>query len=169
MDILHSSFVICNFAYVMSYFVSFIMVLITGYIFINIFLQEHISAVKSDMGYEKNMSVLQMPKSPKVWKNCWKDRTGLLYIHVPPRVMVLSAMGLMLEVFEFLLTMRKNKSQIPGSQMHHNLCALVGVLLIFSSHYSAHSGLQVTCVHDEAQLFWLWEKPEDPNLNPTLG
>ena len=52
------------------------MITITRDIFINIFQMEHISAVKFDMGYEKNMSLLVIPKSPKVWKKSWKNPTG---------------------------------------------------------------------------------------------
>ena len=49
-----------------SYFVSLIMVTITRHPFIDIFQTEYCSAVKFDMGYEKNMSFLAIPKSPKV-------------------------------------------------------------------------------------------------------
>ena len=44
------------------YFVSLVMVTI----FIDTFVMEHFSAVKFAMGYEKNMSFLLIPKSPKV-------------------------------------------------------------------------------------------------------
>ena len=40
----------------------------TRHVFINIFQMEHFSAVKIDIGYEKNMSFLVIPKSLKVWK-----------------------------------------------------------------------------------------------------
>ena len=43
-----------------------IMVTITRHIFINIFQMECFSAVKFAMGYEKSMSFLVIPKSPKV-------------------------------------------------------------------------------------------------------
>ena len=52
----------------MSYSVSLIMVTITRYDFIIFFQTEHISAVEFDMGYEKNMSFLVIPKSPKSLK-----------------------------------------------------------------------------------------------------
>ena len=45
-----------------------LMVTIIRYVFINIFQTECFSAVKFAMGYEKNMSFLVIPKSPKVWK-----------------------------------------------------------------------------------------------------
>ena len=71
-----------NFVYLqlcISYCVSLIMVTITRHIFINIFETEHFSAVKFDMGYEKNMNFLVIAKYPKVKKKkSWKDRTGLL-------------------------------------------------------------------------------------------
>ena len=51
-----------------SYCISSLMVTITRHIFINIFQMEHFSAVKFAMGYEKNMSFLVIPISPKVWK-----------------------------------------------------------------------------------------------------
>ena len=38
----------------------------------NIFQTEHISAVKFDMRYEKNMTFLVIPKSSKVWKKLKK-------------------------------------------------------------------------------------------------
>ena len=75
MDV-RSSFLICS--CLLSYCVSLIMVTITGHFFIDILQTEHISAVKFDTGYEKNMSVLLMPKSLKVLKFFWKDRTELL-------------------------------------------------------------------------------------------
>ena len=53
-----------------------IMVTITRHIFINIFQTQHFSAMKFNMGYEKNMSFLVIPKSPKVGKKL-KDRTPL--------------------------------------------------------------------------------------------
>ena len=68
---------ICILQLPISYCVSLIMVTITRHIFINIFQMEHFSVVKFAMGYEKNMSSLVIPKSPKVWKS-WKDRTRLL-------------------------------------------------------------------------------------------
>ena len=52
------------------------MVTIIGHILINFFQKEHISAVKFDRGYDKNMSVLVIPKSPKVLKNAKKIRLG---------------------------------------------------------------------------------------------
>ena len=48
------------------------MVTITRHIFINTFQTEHFSPVKFAMGYEKNMSFLMMPKSPKVGEKSWK-------------------------------------------------------------------------------------------------
>ena len=42
------------------------------------------------MSHEKNMSFLVIAKSPKVWKQTWKDRTGLLYRK-------LQAIGLLLQ------------------------------------------------------------------------
>ena len=44
------------------------MVTITRHVFIYIIQMEHISAVKFDTGYEKNMSFLVIPKSPKACK-----------------------------------------------------------------------------------------------------
>ena len=44
------------------------MVTITKHIFINIFQIECFLAVKFAMAYDKNMSFLVIPKSPKVWK-----------------------------------------------------------------------------------------------------
>ena len=60
------------------YCVSLIMVTITRHLYINIFQTEHFSVVKFDMCYEKNMSFLVIPKSPKVWKNVEKNWTGLV-------------------------------------------------------------------------------------------
>ena len=55
---------------------SLIMVTIkTRHIFINISQTEHFPAVKFDMGYEKNMSFLVIPKSPNLWKKV--EKTGL--------------------------------------------------------------------------------------------
>ena len=51
---------------IIPYCVSLIMVTITRQVFTNIFQTEHFSAVKFAMGYEKNMSFLVIPKSPKV-------------------------------------------------------------------------------------------------------
>ena len=51
-----------------SYCAILIVVAITRHVFINFFQTEHISAVKFNMGYEKNMSFLVIPKSPKVWQ-----------------------------------------------------------------------------------------------------
>ena len=45
-----------------------IMVTITRHILIDIFQTERCSAVKFAMGYEKNISFLVIPKSPKAWK-----------------------------------------------------------------------------------------------------
>ena len=42
------------------------MVTVTRHVFINIFQTEHFSAVKFDMGYEKNMSSLVTAKSQKI-------------------------------------------------------------------------------------------------------
>ena len=49
-----------------SYCVSLIIVTLTTHIFIHIFQMEHFLAVKFAIGYEKNISFLVMPKSPKV-------------------------------------------------------------------------------------------------------
>ena len=48
------------------YCVSLIMVTLTRHDFVNIFQMEHFSAVKFAKGYEKNISYLVTPKSPKV-------------------------------------------------------------------------------------------------------
>ena len=55
------------------YCVRLIMVTITRNVFTNIFQTEHFSAVKFAMGYEKNMSFLVIPKSPKVGKKLKKS------------------------------------------------------------------------------------------------
>ena len=52
------------------------MVTITRHIFIHFFQMEHFSAMKFYMGYEKNMSFLMIPKSPKVWKKVEKIELG---------------------------------------------------------------------------------------------
>ena len=39
---------------------------ITSHVFINIFQTEHFSAIKFAMGYEKNLDLLVIAKSPKV-------------------------------------------------------------------------------------------------------
>ena len=44
------------------------MVTITRHVLINIFQTEHFSAMKYDVGCEKNMSILVIPKSLKFWK-----------------------------------------------------------------------------------------------------
>ena len=49
-----------------------IMVTTTRHVFINIFQTEPLSPVKFDMGYEKNMSFLVIPKSPNVWQKVKK-------------------------------------------------------------------------------------------------
>ena len=59
-----------------SYCVSLIMVTITRHGFINILQMENISAVQFDMVYEKNMSFLMRPKSPKVCKKVEKIGLG---------------------------------------------------------------------------------------------
>ena len=46
--------------------------------FNNIFQMENFSAVKFNMGYEKNMSFLVIPKSQEVWKKKLKNQTWLL-------------------------------------------------------------------------------------------
>ena len=55
-------------------------VTITRHIFINIFLVECFSAVKFAMCYEKNMSFLVIPKSPKVWKKV--EKVGLVFFNI---------------------------------------------------------------------------------------
>ena len=45
-------------------------------IFINIFQLEYFSTVKFAMRNEKKATCLVIPKSPKVWKKCWKIRLG---------------------------------------------------------------------------------------------
>ena len=57
-----SNFVYCSFLYLT----------ITWHVFINIFQMEHFLAVKFGMAYEKNMSFLEVPKSPKVKKKLKK-------------------------------------------------------------------------------------------------
>ena len=52
------------------------MVTITRHVFINISQMAHFSAVNFDTGYEKNMSFLVIPKSPKVWKKVEKIGLG---------------------------------------------------------------------------------------------
>ena len=52
------------------------MVSITRQIFTNIFQTKHYAAVKFAMGYEKNMSFLEIPKLPKVWKKVEKIELG---------------------------------------------------------------------------------------------
>ena len=59
-----------------SYYVSLIMVTITRHFFVNFFQTKHFSAVKFYMGYEKNMSFLVIPKSPKVGKKVEKIGLG---------------------------------------------------------------------------------------------
>ena len=53
-----------------------IMVTITRHLFINIFQMQHFSAMIFYMGYEKNMSFLVIPKSPKVRKKVEKIGLG---------------------------------------------------------------------------------------------
>ena len=53
-----------------------IMVTITRHVFINIFQTEHFSAIKCDMGYEKNMNFLVISLK-KVWKKVLKIGLGL--------------------------------------------------------------------------------------------
>ena len=48
------------------YCVSLIIVTIIRHVFIKIFQKEHYSAVRFDMGIEKNMTSLAIPKSPNV-------------------------------------------------------------------------------------------------------
>ena len=45
-----------------------IMVTVTRHVFTNIYQMQHLSTVKFDMGKEKNMSFLAIPKSPKSLK-----------------------------------------------------------------------------------------------------
>ena len=52
------------------------MVTITSHIFINIFQTKHLSAVKFAVGYEKNMSFLEIAKSSKVWNKVEKIGLG---------------------------------------------------------------------------------------------
>ena len=61
---------ICILQLPISYSVSLIMatICITRHIFIDIFQMECFSATKFAMSYEKNMSLLLMPKSPKFEK-----------------------------------------------------------------------------------------------------
>ena len=56
------------------------MLSITRHVFIDIFQTEHISAIKFDTGYEKNMSFLVIANSSKVEKKTLKkkNRAGLL-------------------------------------------------------------------------------------------
>ena len=56
--------------------VSLVMVTINSHIFINIFQTECFSAVKFDMGYEKKMSFVVIPKCQKVWKKVEKIGLG---------------------------------------------------------------------------------------------
>ena len=49
-----------------SYCESLIMVTTTSHVFIHKYQTGYFSAVKFDMGYEKNMSFLVIPKSPEV-------------------------------------------------------------------------------------------------------
>ena len=50
------------------------LIMVTRHVFISIFQTEHISAIKFDMGYEKNTSFLEIPKSTKVWKQSWEKK-----------------------------------------------------------------------------------------------
>ena len=59
-----------------SYCVGLIMVTITRHFFTNISQMDHFSAVKFYMGYEKNMSFLVIPKSPKVGEKVEKIGLG---------------------------------------------------------------------------------------------
>ena len=70
-------------ACIVLYCVSLIMVTITRHVFINIFQMEHFSAVKFTMGYEKNMSFLVIPKSPKVSKKVEKIGLGSFNTKIP--------------------------------------------------------------------------------------
>ena len=62
----------CDLQLPIFYCVGLIMVTITRHLFINISQMKHISAVKFDRGYEKNMSFLAIPKSTKVLKKLKK-------------------------------------------------------------------------------------------------
>ena len=66
----------CDLQLPQSCCVSLIMVTITRHVFINVFQTEHISVVKFNMGYEKNMSFLAIPKSPKLRKEVEKIGLG---------------------------------------------------------------------------------------------
>ena len=51
---------------------------------------EHILAVKYDMGYEKKMSFLVIPKSPKVFKKRWKIKLGCFKMKLIFNMLLLS-------------------------------------------------------------------------------
>ena len=61
-----------------------IIVTITRHIFIYIFKTEHFLAVKFDIGSEKNMSFLVMPKAPKVEKKLKKSEWTPSTLIYPP-------------------------------------------------------------------------------------
>ena len=66
-----------NFVYCSGLLLSkLIMITITRHVFINIFQTKHLSAVKVIMIYEKKISFLVIPKSPKVWKKVEKKGLG---------------------------------------------------------------------------------------------
>ena len=74
----------CILQWPISYCVILIMVTIMRQVFINIFQMEHYSAVRFDMGSEKNMTSLVIPKSPNVWKNVEKIGLGsfnMVFVH----------------------------------------------------------------------------------------
>ena len=91
-------FCICKYLY--NYYVKphlMIMVTMIRHLFINIFQTQHFSAIKFYLGYEKYMSFLVIPTSPKVWKKvekiglCPLSGQGLAYsrwwsrgVHVDP-------------------------------------------------------------------------------------
>ena len=101
------------------YIISLIMVTITKHIFINIFQTEHFSGVRFAMGFEKNMGLLVIAKSPKVWKKKL-EKIGLGSFNKPPRwwCPVFSMLGciLLLQHFQhnenifldFIVTFRSN-------------------------------------------------------------
>ena len=101
-----------------------------------------------------------------VFRGTQQIHTSDTRLPIAPRVMASSAMGLNLGVFEVLCQPHLQK-QMQNKCIHalkapcRILCMIVFMLI---PQY-----MQVTHALDEPQLFWLREKPEDPQIEFHAG
>ena len=77
---------------------------------------EHSSAVKFNMGYEKNMSFLVTPKSPKVRKKCWKSDWAPSMLYMQDTAYCTKVKNLKL----YFLKLRRIISRITGPLLNVN-------------------------------------------------